>query len=161
MLDGAHALLQASVDGPSGVGVGGYVPVRRLGLRDATRSHDLQAQGSIASVGIALAHNLAIAGHDAHQVADPAVLANTLAHLQPGDLLVAVKCWQIYTSTLEALQVADSNGVGFFPSLVAALSVAQAIVVELSTIDPVATREALTRAEQQWDNFGLLRHRSQ
>jgi DNA-binding MurR/RpiR family transcriptional regulator len=145
------------------------------------------AQGSIASVGIALAHNLAIAGHDAHHVADPAILANTLAHLETGDLLVAVNCWQIYSSTLEALQVADSNGVGsvvitdsgtpllgnsdtlqiavpsegvgFFPSLVAALSVAQAIVVELSTIDPAATREALTRAEQQWDNFGLLRHR--
>jgi hypothetical protein len=33
------------------------------------------------------------------------------------------------------------------------------MVVELSTIDPTATREALTRAEQQWDNFGLLRHR--
>lgn len=145
------------------------------------------AQGSFASVGIALAHNLAIAGYDVHHVADPAVLANTLAHLKPGDLLVAVNCWQIYASTLEALRVAADNGagsvlitdsgspllgsegtlqiavpsegVGFFPSLVAALSIAQAIVVELSTIDPAATRDALTRAEQQWKNFELLRRR--
>lgn len=146
------------------------------------------AQGSFAGPGIALAHNSTIAGYDVQHVADPTVLANRLAHLGPGDLVIAINCWQIYRSTIQAfdaaadagintvlitdssspllgssatLQVAvPSEGAGFFPSLVGALSVCQAIVVELAALDPAKTRRALAEAEDQWTHFHLLRESS-
>lgn len=152
-------------------------------IREARRTIVL-AQGSYASLGVALAHNASVSGHDVMHLADPAILANTLARLRRGDLLVAINCWQIYTSTVEALRSAaerdvatillsdsgaplfgstatlqiavPSEGVGFFPSLVPALSVVQAIVVELAAADPGATRTALTGAEQEWQRFDLL-----
>lgn len=152
----------------------------------AARRTVVVAQGSYAAVGLALAHNARLAGYDVQHVADPTHLANALAHLDSNDLLVAVNCWQIYTATVRALGVARSLGiatilitdltrggdetpadvqvavpsesVGFFPSLVGALSVAQAIVVELATLEPDRTHAALTAAGHQWDEFRLLRH---
>jgi DNA-binding MurR/RpiR family transcriptional regulator len=152
-------------------------------IREARRTVVL-AQGSYASLGVALAHNASLSGYDVVHLADPAILANMLARLRPGDLLVAINCWQIYTSTVEALRSAvekdvatillsdsgappfgstatlqiavPSEGVGFFPSLVPALSVVQAIVVEVAAADPAATRRALTGAEQEWQRFSLL-----
>ena len=111
--------------------------------------------------------------------------ANSLSRCTPDDLLIAVNCWQIYHSTLTALQSATEMGVrsvlltdsprpltgvhtddvvavpsesvGFFPSLVGALSVVQAIVVELTALNPARSRAALANAEAQWHRFGLLR----
>jgi DNA-binding MurR/RpiR family transcriptional regulator len=51
------------------------------------------------------------------------------------------------------LQVAvPSKGLGCFPSLVAALSLVQAIVVELSEVEPESTRASLVDAERKWRN---------
>jgi DNA-binding MurR/RpiR family transcriptional regulator len=125
------------------------------------------AQRSYAAVGIALAHNAAIVGYDVRHVADPATMANAMSRLTERDLVVAINSWQIYASTLYALRAADkenirsilitdsaspalqaladfhlsvpSEGVGFFPSLVSAVSLAQAVVVELATLDPERT----------------------
>ncbi|WP_330280429.1 MULTISPECIES: SIS domain-containing protein [unclassified Streptomyces] len=146
-------------------------------------------QGSYASVGVALAHNAALCGDDVVHICDPANLVNTLGRLQEDDLLIAINCWQIYTSTVEALNAAaekgvgavlitdsgapllgtkatlqiavPSEGVGFFPSLIAALAVVQSVVVELSAMDPNQTRRALASAEHEWQRFKLLSyHRS-
>lgn len=150
----------------------------------AARRTVVLAQGSYASVGVALAHNATLCGDDVVHISDPANLVNTLGGLQRGDLLIAINCWQIYTSTVEALNAAaekgvgtvlvtdsgapllgtkatlqiavPSEGVGFFPSLVAALAVVQSVVVELSGLDPAATRRALTSAEHEWQRFKLL-----
>ena len=151
----------------------------------AARRTVVVAQGSYAAVGLALAHNAQIAGYDVRTVAEPTAIANALAHLDAADLLVAVNCWQIYTATVRALAQArtlgvatvlitdltrsgdeipadvqlavPSESVGFFPSLVGALSVAQAVVVELAAVDPDRTRAALAAAGRQWDAFDLLR----
>lgn len=143
------------------------------------------AQGSYAAVGLALAHNAQIAGYDVRHVGEPTQMANALAHLSSDDLVIAVNCWQIYRSTVRALGMArelgigtvlvtdltrsghdlpadvqiavPSEGVSFFPSLMGALSVAQAVVVELAAVDPDRTRTSLTAAEHQWEAFDLLR----
>lgn len=143
------------------------------------------AQGSYAGVGLVLAHNAQIAGHDVNHISDPAVLANAVARMRPNDLLIAINCWQIYASTLEGLRAAaelgaasvlitdfnspllesladthidvPSESVAFFPSLVAVMSVCQAIIVELAQLDPQRTREAIVRAEAEWDRHSLLR----
>lgn len=138
---------------------------------------------------MALAHNAALCGDDVVHICDPANLVNTLGRLQEDDLLIAINCWQIYTSTVEALNAAaekgvgavlitdsgapllgtkatlqiavPSEGVGFFPSLIAALAVVQSVVVELSAMDPNQTRRALASAEHEWQRFKLLSyHRS-
>jgi DNA-binding MurR/RpiR family transcriptional regulator len=152
----------------------------------AARRTLVVAQGSYAAIGIALTHNAGLAGHDIVHVDDPAAIANGLARMEQQDLLVAINCWQVYASTVTALEQAarqgigavlisdsaappagigdtlriavPSEGVSFFPSLAGALAVAQAIVVELAAAEPERTREALARSETQWREFGLLRH---
>lgn len=49
-----------------------------------------------------------------------------------------------------------AEGVAFFPSLTPGLAVAQAIVAQLSTVDPERTRRSIEAAETQWSRFGLM-----
>lgn len=164
----------------------GIDPVRDVARRmAAARRTVVVAQGSYAGVGLVLAHNASIAGYDVRAASEPTAIANALAHLDAADLVVAVNCWQIYRSTVRALAQAQelgiatvlitdltrsgdeipadvqlavpSESVGFFPSLVGALSVAQAVVVELAAVDPDRTHAALGAAGRQWDAFDLLR----
>lgn len=123
---------------------------------------------------MALARKAQLAGHDVGTVSETSAIANALAHLGSDDLLVAVNCWRIYRSTVRALAEAHSLGVAtvlvtdvtrsgdeipaddqlavpsdsvaFLPSLVGALSGAQAVVVELAAADPARTRAALAAA---------------
>ena len=160
--------------------------IRRVAAEIARASRTVVlAQRSYAAVGIALAHNAAIVGYDVRHVADPATMANAMSRLTERDLVVAINSLQIYASTLYALRAADkenirsilitdsaspalqaladfhlsvpSEGVGFFPSLVSAVSLAQAVVVELATLDPERTTRSLKRSEHQWANFDLMR----
>lgn len=145
------------------------------------------AHGSYVAVGSALGHNARLAGYDAAVVRDDADLANSIARVEPGDVLVAISFWRLYQSTVTAAEEAHdrgarvfvltdaaspaladaaeqvvlipAEGVGFFPSLVPGLAVAQAIAAHLSTVDPDRTRRAVEAAEAQWSRFGLL-HRT-
>jgi DNA-binding MurR/RpiR family transcriptional regulator len=142
------------------------------------------ANGSYIAIGSALAHNVRLAGYDAGVVRDEADLANSVAQIQPGDVLVAISFWRLYQSTVTAAEEAHTRGarvfaltdaaspaltnaaeqvllipaegVAFFPSLAPGMAVAQAIVAQLSTVDPDRTRESIEAAEAQWARFGLM-----
>jgi DNA-binding MurR/RpiR family transcriptional regulator len=62
-------------------------------IHDARRTVVL-AQGSYASIGLALAHNASICGYDVMHISDPATMANTMARLGDDDLLIGINCWQ-------------------------------------------------------------------
>ncbi|MEV6234515.1 MurR/RpiR family transcriptional regulator [Saccharopolyspora shandongensis] len=141
------------------------------------------AHGSYASIGAALSHNVRLAGYDATLTYD-ADLANAVSRIEPGDVLVAISFWRLYQHTVTAAEEAHSRGarvfvlsdaaspdlvaaaeevllipaegVAFFPSLAPGLAVAQAIVAQLSTVDPERTRKSIEAAEAQWSRFGLM-----
>ncbi|MGW1678105.1 MurR/RpiR family transcriptional regulator [Saccharopolyspora sp. NPDC002376] len=142
------------------------------------------ANGSYVAIGSALGHNVQLAGYDATVVRNDADLANSMSRIEPGDVLVAISFWRLYQSTVTAAEEAHSRGarvfaltdaaspalaaaaeevvlipaegVAFFPSLAPGLAVAQAIVAQLSTVDPDRTRRSIEAAETQWSRFGLL-----
>nr|WP_042187411.1 MurR/RpiR family transcriptional regulator [Kibdelosporangium sp. MJ126-NF4]CEL18062.1 transcriptional regulator, RpiR family [Kibdelosporangium sp. MJ126-NF4]CTQ90709.1 transcriptional regulator, RpiR family [Kibdelosporangium sp. MJ126-NF4] len=141
------------------------------------------AHGSYVSVGSALGHNVRLAGYDATVVHDPD-LANAVSRIEPGDVLIAISFWRLYKNTVTAAEeahrlgarvfvlsdaaspalaavaeqvlVVPAEGVAFFPSLTSGLAVAQAIVAQLSTVNPVRTRRSIEAAESQWSHFGLM-----
>jgi DNA-binding MurR/RpiR family transcriptional regulator len=154
----------------------------------AARTTWVLAGGSYAVAALAFEHNTAIAGYDVRRLsADVASLSNSLAKMTRDDVLVAFSVWRPYESTLRAIALAremgmglvlvtddpssvepqaddviitvPSEGAGFFPSLVPALSVAQALAVEVSTQDRALSRKAIARSEQTWDALGVVKRR--
>ena len=146
------------------------------------------ADGSYAAVGIALAHNARLAGYPVAVVTGgDAELANSVAAIGPGDVLIAISFWRLYESTVlaanearargarvfaltdvavpglanaaEAVVMVPAEGVAFFPSLTAGMAVAQALVTQLATVDPARTSASIERAEGMWSKFGLLHRR--
>lgn len=144
------------------------------------------ATGSYTAVGLALAHNAQLAGYDVTLAAGygGGGPANTVAAMTDQDVLVAVSFWRLnesavvaaeqaqahgarvfaitdtassaLTAVAEQVLIVPAEGVAFFPSLTAALALAQAVVTELAAIDPARTKAAIERAETQWRRFGLL-----
>ncbi|GAA1576837.1 MurR/RpiR family transcriptional regulator [Dactylosporangium maewongense] len=142
------------------------------------------ALGSYAAVGKALAHNVRLMGYPALLLDEPTTMANTLAGVGPGDVVVAVSFWRMYRSTVQAAELArareatvcaitdtissplaayahhllltPAESVSFFPSLTAGVSVAQALCAELASLDPERTRRTIATAEETWDYFGLM-----
>ena len=160
--------------------------IREVAQRIATARRILCfAQGSYAAVGVALAHYCSLAGYDMRHITEPAAVASYLAKFGPDDLLIAINSWRMNASTVFALDaateagavkvlitdttnalastavhhrlVAPAESVSFFVSQVGAMSVCQAIVVELAAVDPARTKASLARAEREWERFGLVR----
>lgn len=146
------------------------------------------AQGSYAAVGLALVHNIGIAGYPAREMlSQPASLSNAVSRMGPKDLLIVCSYWRIYDVAVIAAQQAHRRGAGvvlivdsvppalrdvadevviaaaegasFFPSLTVATAVQQGIVGTLASLDPDRTRAAMTAAEQSWQDFKLMHHR--
>jgi DNA-binding MurR/RpiR family transcriptional regulator len=147
------------------------------------------AGGSYSAAALAFEHNTSIAGYDVRRLsADVASLSNAVAKMCPEDVLVAFSVWRPYASTLQAINLAQgigvrlivitddpssievgesdvvisvpSEGAGFFPSLVPALSVAQALAVEVSSVDRARSRESIARSERTWDALGVVKRRA-
>ncbi|MEV0347890.1 MurR/RpiR family transcriptional regulator [Nonomuraea sp. NPDC050680] len=146
------------------------------------------ADGSYAAVGMALAHNARLAGYPVAAVTSgDAELANSVAAIGPGDVLIAISFWRLYESTVlaanearargvrvfaltdaaspalanaaEEVVMVPAEGVAFFPSLTAGMAVAQALVTQLATVDPARTSASIETAEGMWSKFGLLHRR--
>ncbi|MFG1679718.1 MurR/RpiR family transcriptional regulator [Nonomuraea sp. NPDC049269] len=146
------------------------------------------ADGSYAAVGIALAHNARLAGYPVAAITGgDAELANSVAAIGPGDVLIAISFWRLYESTVlaanearargarvfaltdvavpalanpaEVVVMVPAEGVAFFPSLTAGMAVAQALVTQLATVDPARTSASIEKAEGMWSKFGLLHRR--
>lgn len=134
-----------------------------------------------------LAHNIWIAGYPARELLDrPASIANHVARMGPGDALVVCSYWRLYDVAVTAAEeahrrgatvvvladnvstplreVADevllcpAEGTSFFPSLSAAVAVAQGLVATLASLDPDRTRAAMAASESGWETFELLHH---
>lgn len=140
--------------------------------------------GSVSSVARALVHNASLAGYRSELIDDAVVASNAIADLRTGDVLVALSFWRLYRVTSTAVHQAKSlgatvclisdsassslapladhalvvpgEGVSFFPSLVAGLSVIQGICAELASINPELTSSSIAAAEGQWKEFELL-----
>ncbi|MEV0199119.1 MurR/RpiR family transcriptional regulator [Nonomuraea sp. NPDC050691] len=154
----------------------------------AARRTVVVADGSYAAVGLALAHNARLAGYPVTAVtAGDSELANTVATLGPGDVLIAISFWRLYESTVLAAHEARSRGTrvfaltdaaspalaaaaeevvmvpaegeAFFPSLTAGIAVAQALVTQLAAVDAAHTGASIEAAEAMWAKFGLLHRR--
>lgn len=144
------------------------------------------AQGSYEAAGRALVHNATLAGYRMELGGDggPQEMLNSLVSLGPGDTLIAISLWRQYERTVRVAEVArelgatvcvitDSTGTAladtahhrivvpaegsaFFPSVAAALAVAQGICAQLAAYDPARTRASLERSEALWDRFEVL-----
>lgn len=154
----------------------------------AARRTYIIAAGSYAIPGRALEHNGLIAGYDVRLLdGDVAALSNSLASVGPEDLLIVISLWRVYDSTVRATELAHeagarvvsitdtegsraarrgeprivvpSEGAGFFPSLIPALAVAQAIAVELASIDRVRSNASIAASERSWDAMRIMRRR--
>ncbi|WP_336213817.1 MurR/RpiR family transcriptional regulator [Nonomuraea sp. LPB2021202275-12-8] len=154
----------------------------------AARQTVIVADGSYAAVGLALAHNARLAGYPVAAVTSgDAELANTVAAIGDGDVLIAISFWRLYESTVlaanearargvrvfaltdaaspalasaaEEVVMVPAEGVAFFPSLTAGMAVAQALVAQLAAVDPARTGASIEAAEGMWSKFGLLHRR--
>jgi DNA-binding MurR/RpiR family transcriptional regulator len=155
----------------------------------AARRTVVIADGSYAAIGHAFAHNARLAGYDVLLVAHGgAELANTIASLDAGDVLIAISLWRLVESTVLAAEEAHSRGtrvfaltdaaspalskaaehvltvpaegVAFFPSLTAGMAVVQALVAQLASVDPSRTKSSIETAEGMWARFSLLHRRA-
>ncbi|MBF4621324.1 MurR/RpiR family transcriptional regulator [Clavibacter sp. VKM Ac-2542] len=146
------------------------------------------AGGSYSVPGRALEHNVGIAGYDIALLdADVAALANAVARLTSDDVVVVFSLWRVYDSTVRATAraaaagaevivvtddetsevtehastviVVPSEGAGFFPSLVPSLAVAQAIAVEVASVDTARSRASVAASEASWDAMRIMRAR--
>lgn len=162
--------------------------IRRVAERIAAAENVyVTAQGSYAAVGLALVHNIGLAGYPVRELlSQPATLSNSTARMTSRDLLIVCSYWRIYDIAVIAAQQASRRGAGvvvladnlpqalrtvtdeavivaaegtsFFPSLTVAMAVQQGIVATLATLDPDRTHASLKAAEQGWQDFKLLHH---
>jgi DNA-binding MurR/RpiR family transcriptional regulator len=139
--------------------------------------------GSYKSLADLTAAYFTLAGHPTTSPGDTSDLIGSLADLGEGDLVVGFDLWRGFTSTLQALEIAHEQGAvvclvtdrgaqhmegvvdhllhvssessTFFPTLVPAVALIDALTAELAALDPARTDASTTRFEQLWRRTGL------
>lgn len=166
----------------------GQVSVVASAIASARRTLVI-ADGSYAALAMALAHNARLAGYDVEDVLDGgASVANRLATVAPGDVVLLVSFWRLYETAVVAASAAHqagarvflltdavsadlaghveealvvpAEGAAFFPSMTSGLAVLQAVVTELADLDPARTHASVAAAEREWQRFALLHRRT-
>jgi DNA-binding MurR/RpiR family transcriptional regulator len=140
--------------------------------------------GSYAAAGFQLSHVGQLMGRDIElHTASGTALVNRLRMLEPGDCLVSCNLWRGSKFVLEVARVAarrgirivaiadrqtaitdlaeeflvvPSEGTTFIPSIVGAVATVQALLAELSAIDPERTLAALQDTEGLWSELDLV-----
>lgn len=140
--------------------------------------------GSYAAAGFQLAHVGQWMGRDVElHTASGTALVNRLRMLRPGDCLVSCNLWRASKFVLEVVRVAarrgirivaiadrqtaitdlaeeallvPSEGTTFMPSIIGAVATVQALLAELSVIDPARTMAALQDTEGLWGELDLV-----
>lgn len=158
--------------------------VRAAAVIGAAERTIVLATGSYASAGFQLAHVGQWMGRDIElHTASGTALVNRLRMLKPGDCLVSCNLWRASKFVLEVVRVASqrgirivaiadrqtgitdlaeealivpSEGVTFMPSTVAAVATVQALLAELSALDPGRTMGALRETEDLWSELDLV-----
>jgi DNA-binding MurR/RpiR family transcriptional regulator len=141
--------------------------------------------GTFAAPGVQLSHAAGIMGYDVrlHESGGTS-LANALARLGEGDLLVVCDLWMLPAALRRAVEIAaeesvpialvtdrrasplvsladhvvtvPSEGVGMFPSLTAAMAVVHAVLAELARLGGEEALRAVRRAERLWERAELF-----
>jgi DNA-binding MurR/RpiR family transcriptional regulator len=143
------------------------------------------AAGVAASPALFLAYSLQVIGLRARSVLDGDVaLAVSMAHVTAEDVVVGISVWRYVASTIEALAQAHANGattvaitdsivsplarqadfafevategVAHSLSIIAMMSLLNALIAGVSLREPERTRWALHRVDQQFLDRGLL-----
>lgn len=142
------------------------------------------ATGSYAAAGFQLAHVGQWMGRDIElHTATGTALINRLRMLETGDCLVSCNLWRASKFVPEVVRVAarrgirivaiadrqtaitdlaeesllvPSEGATFMPSIIAAVATVQAILAELSSIDPQRTIRALRETEDLWSDLDVV-----
>lgn len=142
------------------------------------------ASGSYAAPGIQLSHMGQMMGHDIELLTSSGTaLVNRIKLLGEGDCFLACNLWRsskFVHSVAEIVKargasiivfadrrtplsdladealIVPSEGVSFVPSLVGAMSVVQAVLAELATINPEQTTTALRDVERLWTALDLV-----
>lgn len=141
--------------------------------------------GSFAAPGLQLSHLAQTMGYDVRlQREGGTALLGSAALLGPADALVLFRLWRSPTELVAAARVAHeqgsrvvcisdrqveelsevstemlivpSEGVSFFPTLAAAMTVVHAVLAEMVNQDESRARAASDRAESLWGRFGLF-----
>ena len=157
---------------------------RAAAILASARRTIVLATGSYAAAGFQLSHMGQWMGRDIElHTASGTALVNRLRMLAPGDCLVSCNLWRASKFVLEVVRVAEergirivaiadrqtsitdlaeealivpSEGVTFMPSTVGAVATIQALLTELSSIDPALTMAALRDTEELWADLDLV-----
>ncbi|MEQ3554695.1 MurR/RpiR family transcriptional regulator [Pseudonocardia nematodicida] len=142
------------------------------------------ATGTYAAPGIQLAHVAQMLGHDVTvQNGAATAMLNSARLLGEGDCLFTFSLWRTSVTVRQAAEVArragatvvavvdrrsavaeladvvvtvPSEGRGFVPSIVCAVSVTQTILRLLADADPVTTRARLAELDGLWGSLGIV-----
>lgn len=142
------------------------------------------ASGSYAAPGMQLSHMGQMMGHDIELLTSSGTsLVNRIKLLGEGDCFLACNLWRSskfvhsvaeiakargarvvvladrrspLSDLAEEAFIVPSEGVSFVPSIVGAVSVVQAILAELATINPERTTAALRDVEALWTALDLV-----
>ncbi len=152
-------------------------------IADAGRTA-VVAAGSYAAPGIQLSHMGQMMGHDIELLTSSGTsLVNRIKLLGEGDCFLACHLWRSSKFVHSVAEIAKargarivvladrrsplsdladeaflvpSEGISFVPSIVGAMSVVQAILAELATINPEQTTAALRDVEALWAALDLV-----
>ncbi|BBG03439.1 MULTISPECIES: MurR/RpiR family transcriptional regulator [Pseudonocardia] len=142
------------------------------------------ATGTYAAPGIQLAHVAQMIGHDVTvQNGAATAMLNSARLLGAGDCFLTFSLWRTSVVVRRAAEVArragatvvavvdrrsavaeladvvitvPSEGRGFVPSIICAVSVTQAILRLLADAEPAATRARLAELDELWDSLGVV-----
>jgi DNA-binding MurR/RpiR family transcriptional regulator len=140
--------------------------------------------GTYGSAAQVLASHCTLAGYPMTFAAEGAPLANGVARLQEGDVLVAFGVWRHYRAIAEGVRVARQNGVltvvvtdvarsvftesadhvllvssegsSHVPTMVPSFAIVNVLVSELARRDPAHTQATLKHHESVWEELNLF-----
>lgn len=137
--------------------------------------------GSYRALADLTATYFALAGYPTTSPADASGIVGSLVDLREGDLVIGFDLWRGYVTTIEALRLASERGAlvclvtdrgeshldvevdfvlhvasessTFFPTLVPAVALVNAIAAELAVADPVVTDASSLLFEEIWERL--------
>lgn len=156
--------------------------LRTARLVASARTTVVLGSGSFAAPGLQLSHLAQTIGHDVRlQQVGGTALFNTVNLLGPQDCLVVFQLWRTPKDILHAIEVATHNGcrtvligdqtpqhpadevilmpsegASMFPSLVGAITIVEALIAGIVTVDGENAARASDATERLWARYGLF-----
>ncbi|SMQ71162.1 transcriptional regulator, RpiR family [Plantibacter sp. VKM Ac-1784] len=152
-------------------------------IAGAARRRVSIGSGTYKSVSDLLATYFTLAGYPTQSPDETSGMVGALSDLGPGDIIFGVDLWRGYASTIEALAIARETGATvclitdrgatglrkvvdhlfhvssesstFFPTLVPAVALVNALASELALLDSAVTEASSQRFEHTWRRMGF------